>query len=78
MRTYLILKQRAAAFRADPEVQEALKAARVDELAVPTMADGETVAALRAEAIDAEAAGRRSMSYARIDQLAIEHMLGAR
>lgn len=32
MRTYLLLKERAAAFRADPEVQEALAAARVDEL----------------------------------------------
>ena len=53
MRTYLILKERAAAFRADPEVQEALKAARVDELNVPTMADGETIEALRAEEIDA-------------------------
>ena len=29
MRTYLLLKERAAAFRADPEVQEALEAARV-------------------------------------------------
>ena len=78
MRTYLILKERAAAFRADPEVQEALKAARVDQLGVPTMSDGETIDALRAEEIDAVAAGKRSMSYARIDQLAIEHMLGAR
>lgn len=78
MRTYLILKERAAAFRADPEVQEALKAARVDQLGVPTMADGESLADLRAEAIDAEAAGKRSMSYSRIDQLAIEHMLGVR
>ena len=33
MRTYLILKERARAFRADPEVQEALAASRVDELA---------------------------------------------
>lgn len=78
MRTYLILRERAAAFRADPEVQAALKAARVDELGVPTMSDGETVEALRAEEIDAVAAGKRSMSYARIDQLAIEHLLGAR
>ena len=78
MRTYLILRERAAAFRADPEVQEALKAARVDQLNVPTMADGETIDALRAEEIDAVAVGKRSMSYARIDQLAIEHMLGAR
>ena len=78
MRTDLILKERAAAFRADPEVQEALKAARVDQLSVPTMAEGDTIEALRAEEIDAAAAGKRSMGYARIDQLAIEHMLGAR
>ena len=78
MRTYLILKERAAAFRADPEVQAALKASRVDQLRVPTMAEGDTLEALRAEEIDANAVGARSMSYARIDQLAIEHMLGAR
>jgi xylose isomerase len=78
MRTYLILKERAAAFRADPEVQAALKAARVDQLSVPTMAEGDTLEALRAEEIDANELGARSMSYARIDQLAIEHMLGAR
>jgi xylose isomerase len=78
MRTYLILKARAAAFRADPEVQAALQAARVDQLSVPTMAEGDTLEALRAEEIDALALGKRSMSYARIDQLAIEHMLGAR
>ena len=33
MRTYLLLKERAAAFRADPEVQAALAASRVAELA---------------------------------------------
>ena len=42
MRTYLLLKERAAAFRADPEVQEALAASRVAELAQPTLAAGET------------------------------------
>jgi xylose isomerase len=78
MRTYLILRERAAAFRADPEVQAALKAARVDQLAVPTMDAGETVASLRADVFDADVAGKRSMSYGRLDQLGIEHMLGAR
>ena len=42
MRTYLLLKERAAAFRADPEVQEALAASRVPELSVPTLNDGES------------------------------------
>ncbi|NUT33962.1 MAG: xylose isomerase, partial [Hamadaea sp.] len=37
MKTYTLLRDRAAAFRADPEVQEALKNARVPELSVPTL-----------------------------------------
>ena len=56
MRNYLIFKERAAAFRADPEVAEALKAARVDELSVPTLAPGESLDDLRNEAFDADAA----------------------
>src|SRR5262249_50379308 len=42
MRNYLILREKARAFRADPEVQEALRAARTHELAEPTPAPGET------------------------------------
>lgn len=83
MRTYLLLKERAAAFRADPEVQDALTAARVAELRRPTLGDGEGPAELLAdrsafEAFDAEAAGARGYGYARLNQLAVEHLLGAR
>ena len=46
MRTYLMLKERVAAFRADPEVAEALAAAKVAELSEPTLAAGETIADL--------------------------------
>ncbi|MEO6941388.1 MAG: xylose isomerase, partial [Terrimesophilobacter sp.] len=42
MRNYLLLKERAAAFRADPEVQAALASAKVPELSVPTLASGES------------------------------------
>ena len=42
MRNYLILRERAAAFRADPEVQQALRDARVDQLGVPSLAAGVT------------------------------------
>ena len=38
MRNYLILREKARAFRADPEVQAALAAARIPELAEPTLA----------------------------------------
>jgi xylose isomerase len=83
MRTYLLLKERAAAFRADPEVQEALEAARVAELSRPTLAAGESYEDLLAdrtafEDFDAEAAGRRGAGVVRLSQLAVEHLLGAR
>ncbi len=42
MRNYLILREKVRAFRADPEVKAALAAARVGELAEPTLAAGET------------------------------------
>src|SRR3954464_14112155 len=40
MELYLSLREKARAFRADPEVQEALAAARVPELARPTLGAG--------------------------------------
>jgi xylose isomerase len=83
MRTYLLLKERAAAFRADPEVQEALVAARVPELARPTLGEGETYEQLLAdrsafEDFDADAAGARPGGQVRLSQLALEHLLRAR
>jgi xylose isomerase len=77
MRTYLLLKERARAFRADPRVAEALAASRVDQLAVPTLAPGETLHDLRNEAFDVEAAAARGYHFERLDQLAMEHLLGA-
>ncbi|WP_338485928.1 xylose isomerase [Streptomyces sp. SCSIO 75703] len=81
MRNYLILKDRAAAFRADPAVREALAAARLDDLARPTAEDG--LAALLAdpsafEAFDAEAAAARGMAFEHLDQLAMDHLMGVR
>ncbi|MFJ3562639.1 xylose isomerase [Streptomyces diastaticus] len=81
MRNYLILKERAAAFRADPEVREALRAARLPELALPTAEDG--LAGLLAdrsafEEFDVAAAADRGMAFERLDQLAMDHLLAAR
>ena len=83
MRTYLLLKDRAAAFRADPEVQAALKASKVAELAVPTLGAGESYADLLAdrsayESFDADAVAEKGYSFIQLDQLAVEHLLGAR
>jgi len=78
MRTYLILKEKAQRFRADPEVREALSASRVDQLGQPTLAPGESLADLAADDFDAEAAALRGYHYSRLGQLALEHLLGVR
>ena len=80
MRNYLILREKVKAFRADPEVQAALEAARVPELA---RAD----ARRRARAGSSCSSGRcptprRSPRAApateHLDQLALEHLYGVR
>jgi len=78
MRNYLILREKVRAFRADPEVAEAVAAARVDELAVPTLGEGESLDALRAESYDPDAMAKRGMHFEHLDQLAMEHLLGVR
>ena len=83
MSTYLLLKERAAAFRADPEVQAALAATRVGDLATPTLRPGESYDDLLAdrsafEDFDVEAAAERGLGAVQLTQLALEHLLGAR
>ncbi|KJS61667.1 xylose isomerase [Streptomyces rubellomurinus] len=81
MRNYLLLAERSRAFRADPEVRAALAASRLPELALPTAGDG--LAGLLAdrsafEEFDVDAAAGRGMAFEQLDQLALEHLLGAR
>ncbi|MDQ6849224.1 MAG: xylose isomerase [Actinomycetota bacterium] len=83
MATYLLLKQRAAAYRADPEVGAALDAAGVTGLRQPTLDAGESLADVLAdrstlEDFDADTAGERGYGFVRLNQLALEHLLGAR
>ena len=84
MRTYLLLKERAASFRADPEVQAALEAAKVPELSTPTLRPGETFSDLLAdrsafEDFDASAYfDGKGFGFVKLQQLALEHLLGAR
>ena len=82
MRNYLLLKEKAAAFRADPDVQDALAAARVPELSVPTVPDGyKGLLADRSayEDFDADAYfNAKGFGFVRLQQLATEHLLGAR
>jgi xylose isomerase len=83
MAMYLMLKERALAFRADPEVQEALTTSGVFELGQPTLAPGESTTDLLAdtasfEDFNADKAAERSFAFIRLNQLAMEHLLGAR
>ncbi len=78
MRNYLSLRAKVRAFRADPDVRKALEVSRVAELATPTLAAGEGLADLRAEQHDPVAMGERGMAFERLDQLAMDHLLGLR
>jgi xylose isomerase len=78
MRNYLILREKVRAFRSDPEVAEALAAARVPDLSLPTLADGETWRDIRGFTPDIEALADRGMGFERLDQLALEHLYGVR
>jgi xylose isomerase len=78
MRTYLILKEKAAKYRSDPEVAEALAASRVPDLSTPTLAPGESFDDLLNDDFDLDAAATRGYHFTRLNQLALEHLLGVR
>ncbi len=80
MRTYKILKTRAVAFDADPEVKTLL-AEQKDTAIDPLLVGGysrDRAQKLTALAIDADAVSKRGLGYERLDQLLVEHLLGVR
>jgi len=78
MRTYLMLKERALAFRNDPRVIAAMNESNIPGLAEPTLAPGETWRDIANEFLDVETAGKRGYHYEALDQLALEHLMGAK
>jgi xylose isomerase len=83
MATYLLLKERAIAYRADPEVQAALETSGVASLSQPTLDQGESLADLRGNPssftdFDPDVAAERGYGFVRLNQLALEHLVGAR
>ena len=77
MRTYLILQERAAAFRNDPRTKAALERSGVNELLQPTAGVGESWRDIAGESFDVETAGKRGYHYEELDQLALEYLIGA-
>jgi xylose isomerase len=78
MRNYLILREKAASFRSDPEVQAAMAEAGVDDLATPTLQAGETWKNLATDSFDVEERAKRGSGYERLDQLLLDHLFGVR
>ena len=83
MAMYLMLKERAQAFRADPEVQELLVSSGVKSLAEPTLAPDETLESFMAdrsvyEDVDPDEVAARGYGFVRLNQIATEYVLGAR
>ena len=76
MRTFIILQERARAFRADPRTKAALEKSGVNELLQPTAASGESWKDIANESFDVEAAGKRGYHYEELDQIALEYLIG--
>ena len=77
MRTFLILQERARAFRNDPRTKAALEKSGVNEFLQPTVGNGETWRDIAHENFDVESAAKRGYHYEELDQLALEYLVGA-
>ncbi|MFP4394474.1 MAG: xylose isomerase [Anaerolineales bacterium] len=81
MRTYLILKEKAARFNADDEIQALLaeiNADRSDASRYLTPYSAEAATALKAHTFDRAAIAARGLGYEKLDQLTNELLLGVR
>jgi len=81
MRTYLMLKEKAAQFNADPEIQAILaeiNAGAPDLAALFGKYSSEKADAIKALDLDRDAISKQGLKYERLDQLTIDLLLGMR
>jgi xylose isomerase len=81
MRTYLILKEKAACWNADQEIQELVAEINADDGSMNQYFgkyDSAKADALKAESFDRVSISQRGLKYERLDQLTVEVLLGAR
>jgi len=81
MRTYLILKEKAARFNADKEIRALLAEINADDGSMTTFFgtfSADKAKALKAQRFDRTAIGRRGQNYERLDQLTVDLFLGVR
>lgn len=77
MRTYLVLKEKARQWNADPEIQALLAELTQGEQATPIYSRA-AAEALKTRSFDRAALGARGLAYEHLDQLTIEVLLGVR
>ena len=81
MRTYLTLKEKAAQFDADNEIQALLTEINADDGSMAAYFgeySSQKAVALKAQAFDRVAIGQRGLKYERLDQLVTDLLLGVR
>ncbi len=81
MRTYLILKEKAARWNADPEIQALVAEINADDGSMSQFSgtySSQKAEALKASSFDRPALGARGLRYERLDQLTVELLLGVR
>jgi xylose isomerase len=81
MRSYLILKEKAARFAGDAEIQALLAGINADDGAMAPFQGGystDKAAGLKGHAFDRVALGARGLGYERLDQLTFDLLLGIR
>ena len=81
MRTYLMLKEKAAQFNADAEIQAIVSEINAENPAMTSMLgkySAAKVEALKEHSFDRKAIAARGLKYERLDQLTIDLLLGMR
>jgi xylose isomerase len=81
MRTYLMLKEKAAQFNADKEIQSIIAEINADDGSMKQYFgkySADKAKALKAQAFDRTAISARGLKYERLDQLTIDLLLGNR
>ena len=83
IRMYNLLKERAQKFENDPEVKALRLRAKVDQVAISTLASGETAASLVKDSATSgfapdEYFNNKGAGFVQLNQIALEHLMGAR
>ncbi|HET6823550.1 MAG TPA: xylose isomerase [Anaerolineales bacterium] len=81
MRTYLILKEKAAQWNANQEIQDLVAEINADDGSMSQYFgaySAQKAEALKSESFDRAALGARGLPYERLDQLTVEVLLGVR